>query len=150
VQNSPERLLTGIADTLRSAIAPKLTDPYALAQLQAAAEILDNLAPRVGLSDDLVSGSVEELSALFVEATSVLPDEAAGPFRAWLEEAPARRPAANWSGGLEALAGLQRWLADNPGAAPGLEERTAALIAAEFAREEDLVRTGMYRRGSGG
>jgi hypothetical protein len=149
VQNSPERLLTGIADTLRSAIAPKLTDRYALAQLQAAAEILDNLAPRLGPADELVSGSVEELSALFVEAAAVLPDEAAAPFRDWLEEAPARLPAANWSSGLETLAGLQRWLADNPGAAPDLFERTAALIAAEFAREEDLVRTGMYRRGSG-
>lgn len=147
MQNSPERLLTGIADTLRSAIAPKLSDRYALAQLGAAAEILDNLAPRVGLSDDLVSGSVEELSALFIEATAALPDEAAGPFRDWLEEASARRPAANWSSGLEALAGLQRWLADNPGAAPGLEQRTADVIAADFGREVELVRTGMYRRG---
>ncbi len=149
MQNSPERLLTGIADTLRSAIAPKLTDRYALAQLGAAAEILDNLAPRLGPSDELVSGSVEELSALFLEAAAALPDEAAGPFRDWLEEAPARLPAANWSSGLEALAGLQRWLADNPGAALGLEQRTADVIAADFAREEELVRTGMYRRGAG-
>lgn len=47
MQNSLDRLLTGIVDALREVVAPATDDPYARAQAEAAADLLANLQPRV-------------------------------------------------------------------------------------------------------
>ncbi|GIU93475.1 MAG: hypothetical protein KatS3mg011_2381 [Acidimicrobiia bacterium] len=78
VHNSLERLFDGLAASLREAVLPHLTDPYARSQVGAAIEILANLATRVEWRRDLVEGLVElvgeALAAAGLEPPAVSPD----------------------------------------------------------------------------
>ncbi len=64
MQNSVERLLAGIAQSLREVVRPALSDPYAAAQASAAADLLDNLAQRVEWRRDLLLARAERVGAV--------------------------------------------------------------------------------------
>jgi hypothetical protein len=58
MQNSLERIFEGLEDTLRSVVAPTITDPYVLSQVTSVAEIVANLSTRVEWS----SAQLQEIS----------------------------------------------------------------------------------------
>jgi hypothetical protein len=62
--NSLDRLLDGIAATLRDDIAPQLDDPYVRAQAQAAAELLAHLAEHVEWRCDQLRTEIDAALAL--------------------------------------------------------------------------------------
>jgi hypothetical protein len=62
--NSLDRLLDGIAATLRDEIAPQLHDPYARSQAQAAAELLAHLAEHVEWRCDQLRTEIDAARAL--------------------------------------------------------------------------------------
>ena len=128
MQNSLERLFEGIATSLREDVAPAVDDPYAKAQVSAAAELLANLAARVEWRAELLRGEVERV-------------------RTVLETAP-QRPAV-----LDEPVPL-----DGPGLLASRAAHLDALVHAEVSdealrgllswqveRELGLLRTGMYK-----
>lgn len=62
MQNSLDRLFTGLARALHHDVLPHLTDPYARSQVTAAAEILGNLSTRVSWNDDVDADALAELA----------------------------------------------------------------------------------------
>jgi hypothetical protein len=62
--NSLDRLLDGIAATLRDEIAPRLPDPYARGQAHAAAELLAHLAEHVEWRCDQLRTEIDAARAL--------------------------------------------------------------------------------------
>ena len=62
MQNSLDRLFTGLARALHHDVLPQLTDPYARSQVTAAAEILGNLSTRVGWNDDVDAEALAQLA----------------------------------------------------------------------------------------
>ena len=70
--NSLDRLLDGIAATLRNDIAPEVDDPYARAQAHAAAELLAHLAEHVEWRCDHLRAEVDA-------ARAALPHDATPP-----------------------------------------------------------------------
>jgi hypothetical protein len=163
MQNSPERLLAGIAQSLRDSVLPSTSDPYAQGQIRAAAEVLDNLAPRVDWRTDDLREPLAELLALLAAAAESAPDLELPHTRAWLPRAQcagdrlARRPApaersalAAWGEGLQALAEVQQWLARPSTQEPGLQRRLREFLRNDFERERGLLRTGMFRQGQAG
>jgi len=63
MQNSPDRLFTAIARSLRADVLPGLSDPYARSQVTAAIEILGNLASRVVWRSDIDHDALAALAA---------------------------------------------------------------------------------------
>ena len=70
--NSLDRLLDGIAATLRDDIAPQVDDPYARAQAHAAAELLAHLAEHVEWRCDHLRAEIDM-------ARAALPHDATPP-----------------------------------------------------------------------
>ena len=70
--NSLDRLLDGIAATLRNDIAPQIDDPYARAQAHAAAELLAHLAEHVEWRCDHLRAEIDA-------ARAALPGDATPP-----------------------------------------------------------------------
>lgn len=130
MQNSVERLLTGIATALRELEA---TDAYARGQLDAAAELLDNLAPRVQARP----APLEPLRPILEAALARAPD--LPRTRAALAGDFERGEA------LAALAEVQAWLEAEEH--PDLARAVREFIAADLERERALLRTGMFRPG---
>lgn len=62
MQNSLDRLFTGLARALHHDVLPQLTDPFARSQVTAAAEILGNLSTRVRWNDDVDTAVLAELA----------------------------------------------------------------------------------------
>jgi len=146
MQNSLERLLTGTARSLRDTVAPTLTDEYALAQLRAASEILDNIASRVDWRADLFAEPRAEIAALVAGGLDAAPAEALARGRAWLvQPSGGTTDVADWFAALDALAELQEWLAEDRTRAPELAARVRAFVAADVQAESNRLRTGMYR-----
>jgi hypothetical protein len=67
MHNSLDRLLDGIASTLRNDIAPQLSDPYVRAQAQTAAELLAHLAEHVEWRCDQLRAEIDAAVALLPE-----------------------------------------------------------------------------------
>jgi hypothetical protein len=132
MQNSLERLLAGIAQSLREVVRPAVADPYAAAQAAAAAELLDNLAARVEWRRDLLLERAAAVAALLARAgrRPEPPDEAMS--------------------GDELAESLRRLLAElaavQEAGPPELAADIEAFLAADLAREERLIRSSMYRR----
>ena len=70
--NSLDRLLDGIASTLRDDIAPQVDDPYVRAQAQTAAELLAHLAEHVEWRCDHLRAEIDA-------ARAALPHDATPP-----------------------------------------------------------------------
>jgi hypothetical protein len=132
MQNSAERLLTGIAAALRDVTAP---DAYDRAQLAAAAELLDNLAGRLEWRHDDTQETLLRLQALLEDA--VAQDDGLPQTREWLAG-----PRDDVVGALEALAEVQTRV--DPGSA--LAARTRAFARWQLERDVAQLRTGMYSR----
>jgi hypothetical protein len=147
MQNTSERLLAGIAASLRETVAPAVADAYALAQVQAAAEILDNLAGRLVWRTDDLRGPAVRWRALVLAASERAPVGELPRSRAWLAEPEPDPPdIVDWGRLLDAVAEVQAWLA-RPGVdQPELRARLRDRLADESERERRLLRTGMYRR----
>jgi hypothetical protein len=148
MQNTPERLLAGTALSLRTTVAPAVTDSYALAQIQAAAEILDNLAARVAWRADVLEAPMAEVASLLTAATERAPASELPRGRAWLARPLGPPDARDWTAALDALAELQEWLAADPVREPELASRVRLFVSADVKREIELLRTGMYRSAS--
>jgi hypothetical protein len=120
---SSEQLLGGIATALSQDVVPHVEDPFALMQLKAAIELLENLTRELDWSAPFLERRGAELKAL----------------RAALR-------AAGYAGPCEVLAdevgaGL-RWLAGQPAAARAPVD---ALLRAAVDREVAELRRGMFR-----
>ena len=145
-QNSLERLLAGMAASLRDVVEPALTDPYARSQVQAAVDLLRNLAPRVEWRCDDLLAVTTRLRDVLAEAVAEALDDAAelAEARAWLAQPPpaptdnAALVAAR-TAGLRALAAVQDWAAAAAarGDAVGerVRERTRDLAAWQLEQE---------------
>ena len=76
MQNSLDRIFEGLEHTLRSVVAPTLTDSYLLSQVNSVAEIIGNLSTRVEWrSDQLleISARVRPILELAAAAPDGLP-----------------------------------------------------------------------------
>jgi hypothetical protein len=121
MQNSLERLLQGMAETLARTVAPATDDPYASAQAMAAAELLLNLAERVTWDPGYLLAHAEETRGLVEDAG--LGAAPAGDDPAALE----RHAAAHLTALSQAAA--RAWTDGTPA---GERERVAALVDAEL------------------
>ncbi len=148
MQGSAKRMLEAIAYSLRDFVAPRVQDEFARTQLEAAAEVLENLAVRVDWRADLHEPSAG-LHELLAGACAHAPRSELPITRAWLA-AHADNPAASaWSERLEALAEVQAWIADPATDEPALRVELQAFLQADFERERRLLRTGMFSRREG-
>jgi hypothetical protein len=153
MQNSPERILEGISHTLRGTVAPSVQDAYALTQVLAAAELLENLVTRVEWRCADLAATVDEVAPLLAEADGLAP--AGAPELAAARSLLAAPPAAAHDNDallaardahLAALAGVQAWLAAaGPDARlDGLHRRVEAVVGARLGIE--LERLAAARR----
>jgi hypothetical protein len=74
VQNSLERLLEGLEHTLRSIVAPSLTDSYLLSQVNSVAEIIGNLSTRIEWRSDQLLEVVDRVRPVLEQAVASIPD----------------------------------------------------------------------------
>jgi hypothetical protein len=147
MQSSPDALLEAIADSLREALAPRIDDPFTRGQIEAAAEILDNLAARVQWRADMFDEPGAQVHVLLLEACARAPGGALPLSRAWLASADDRTPevGAAWASALDALAEVQAWLAVPATNEPALDARLAQFLRDDHDRQQSLLRTGMFR-----
>jgi hypothetical protein len=120
IQVSLERLFAGIAESLRDAIAPELTDPYARAQAEDAANLLDNVATRIQWRSDLLLADLDRVIPLLQRGVAAAGPEQLPHARALLAELPdapskqsrpdAESLVAERNAALLALGELQDWL----------------------------------------
>lgn len=149
MQGSAQRILDAMAHSLRESVAPRVHDEFARGQIEAAAEVLENLASRVDWRADLHEPSAQ-LHVLLAGACARAPRSELSGTRAWLA-AHADAPAASaWPQRLEALAEVQAWLADPATDEPALRAELQAFLRADYEREQSLLRTGMFSRPDGG
>ena len=145
MQGSAQRMLEAIAHSLRDFVTPRVHDEFARTQLEAAAEVLENLAARVDWRAELHEPSAG-LHALLAGACARAPGSELPRTRAWLA-AHADSPASSaWSERLEALAEVQAWIADPAIDQPALRADLEAFLQADYERERGLLRTGMFSR----
>jgi hypothetical protein len=135
VQNSLDRMLTAIAATLRQT---ETTDTYSAAQLAAAAELLDNLAPRVEWNRRMLLDVVEHARPVIQAALA----------QAGQHELPLARalgdvddPLQQRDSYLAAVAEIAEWIG---GAGDPSRARTAlvAFLAWQVGSERGLTRSG--------
>jgi hypothetical protein len=148
IQGSLARLLEGVAASLRSGVAPALTDEYAQMQLAAAAEIVENLATRMEWRRDWLRDEIVAVRRALADAVSAVPAGALPLAEGVLAQ---RLPPETASSSelesacircLEALGEV----AERAGA-EGAPLPSALLEHLEW--ELRLLRTGMYRRPPG-
>ena len=113
---TPDELLVGIADTLRSDIAPAVDDEYARTQAFMAAVVLQRVAREVALGPGHAETSAADASALHRELGRQLADAPADVVAA-LDEL-AERGAISATGPL--VESLYRWGIDRADAAEAL------------------------------
>jgi hypothetical protein len=146
MQNSPGRLLAGVAAALRDVVAPAIDDPAVRADVEEAARTLEGLEGHVAWRAELLAEPLSRVRSLLAEAADRAP---AGTLRRRPDrprEGAAEPPTARaWVDALDALAEVQAWLARPATDEPGLRARVAAFAADEVDRERALLRTGMYR-----
>jgi hypothetical protein len=77
MHNSLDRILDGIAATLRNDIVPRLDDPFVRAQAQTAAELLAHLAEHVEWRCDQIRAEIDAARALLPADDPARPSVAA-------------------------------------------------------------------------
>ena len=128
VQNSLDRLFEGLSTSLRDDVAPAVDDPYAKAQVNAAVELLGNLAVRVEWRSDALRDEIDHIRAVLetsAERPSVLDEAVPGDGAALVASRAAH---------LDALA-----------RADVSDEALRGLLSWHVGREVALLRTGMYK-----
>jgi hypothetical protein len=148
IQNSLERLLEAITETVRHAAEHSVGDRYASAQLAAAAELLDNIAPRVQWSRDALLATTQRARELLRLAVDACEDSGALPAaRAALAETVPdvnEKLLAQRDRHLEAVGEVAAWILPADGS-PGPREVRAALdsfLREQLEEERRLVRAG--------
>jgi hypothetical protein len=140
MQNSLERLLAGIADSLRDVVLPAVDDGYARSQLTASIELLANLATRVAWDGAQLAEVTNRLEAAVDAFVSLQP--AAGEA---LPPAGGDDPTQRRDRSLARLSAALRWCDDHAVDEAG---RRLLLDAATWHLDFELVRlrTGMYAK----
>jgi len=147
IQNSLERLFDGLVTTLRDVVAPAVVDPYARAQVSAAAELIANLATRVDWSAEYLGDVTRRVHGVLAQAAA-----AAGPgdlpvTRELLATASSRSSGActvaDRDDHLRGLAEVQQWLGSGGEADAAAAVRE--LLVWQLDEEALRMRTGMYR-----
>jgi hypothetical protein len=110
-QNSLERLLEGVAAALREVVAPAVNDRYARSQAESAAELLENLAPRVAWRAGIAEAELARLRPLLERAARLHTPEALPRTRAFLSGPTHGSAEATRRDALLALAEVQTLLA---------------------------------------
>jgi hypothetical protein len=147
MQNSLERIFEGLENTLRTVVAPTITDSYVLTQITSVAEIIGNLSTRVEWScAQLLEVSVRVRPILTLAAGN---GPAALPLTREILAGP--EPAAAWPNAellrardqhLLALREVQHSLEDHPDSS--VEDAIREFLRWQVAHEATLLRTGMF------
>ena len=144
MQNSLDRIFEGLETTLRTIVAPTISDSYILTQVTSVAEIIGNLSTRVEWRSDQLLEVINRVRPVLERARSErLPRTAellARPVpRA---EIPNAELVAARDDHLLALREVQRSLDTQPD--DDLEAAIREVIAWQVAHEVTLLRTGMF------
>jgi hypothetical protein len=143
MQNTLERIFEGLEETLRSIVAPTITDPYILSQVSSIAEIIGNLSTRVQWRTDHLLELVTRIRPILELAGS----ERFPGSPVLAEPAPTAGTAADdllaaRTAHLFALRELQRSLEARPDEA--IEAAVRDFLQWQVAHESSLLRTGMF------
>lgn len=146
MQNSLDRLLTGMAAALHERVLPALDDEAAAAQVRAAIELLGNLSTRV--TWDLahlaeVRDRVTPVLARLQEVGAPVPGLADVP-TAPVPDAEELR--ADVVARMDALARAQMWLARQADVPAGLREQVDAFVDWHLAEEAGRLRSASFGR----
>jgi len=161
IQNSLERLFDGLVASLRDTVGPTVSDPYARAQIAAAAELLANIGTRVQWRTDVTTELIRRLRPVLEQAvaaagTSDLPATRAVLARP-MDPSTAAGLLTERAAHLAALAEVQDWLGaagatTEPATTVGNRSERAAVAEAvraflvwQLDDEGGRLRTGMYR-----
>jgi hypothetical protein len=142
MQNSLQRLLEGLAVSLREQIAPAVADPYARAQVAAAAELVENLGTRVEWRSQWLLEEVERVRPV-LEAAVAGADAADLPLAREVLVGPSEgNPLEARNRHVAALAEVAAWAEGRE-----VEADVRRVLAEQLATEALLMRRGMYRDG---
>lgn len=150
LQNSLDRLLTGMAATLHQRVLPAMDDPAVAAQVRAMVELLGNLSTRVTWDPAQLAVMRERLGAVLEEAAfhDDVPDGLGAPrgrHRADVLDAAALR--AEVADDLELLGELQDWLATGGAATvPELAAAVEEFVDWQLTGELDRLRSARFGR----
>lgn len=149
MQNSPEVLLTGLAESLRDAVLPAVDDSYAQGQLAAAVELLGNIASRVEWQSAYLIETVHRSRAVLeIAVARAEPTELPESRRVLAEPlAAAGSPLlACRDAHLHALGEVTSWCARGRTEAHAqVDEALREFLAWQLHDEAARTKTGMYR-----
>jgi hypothetical protein len=112
IQITLDRLMEGIAAALRESVVPGLSDSYARAQAEAAANLIANLATRVQWRPDMLQAELGRLEPILARAARIAPRHVLDPGApAPAAETDAGVLVARRTAALRELASVQAWLA---------------------------------------
>lgn len=150
LQNSLDRLLTGMAATLHQRVLPAVDDPAVGAQVRAMVELLGNLSTRVTWDPAHLVATRERLAIVLEEAAAHddVPDGlgvARSRDRADVLDAAALQ--ADVADDLERLGEVQDWLAaGGADSVPALAAVVEEFVDWELATELDRLRSARFGR----
>lgn len=144
MQNSLERLLEGVAAVLRETVRPELQAGYAKVQIDAAAEILVNVAARASWRVDLIEARCERLTATLLEVAAALPASLVPTLHDDVVRVAESLPAHALPLLLERLAEVQDVLVAAVPQNSAAQRIIADYLAADLRDEDDLMSTGMF------
>ena len=147
MQNSLERIFEGLENTLRSIVAPTLTDSYILTQVTSVAEIIGNLSTRVEWSTAQLLEVTDRVRPIIELAASGGTEELPRTASVLAEPTPTRSApnadlVAARDAHLFALREVQHHLETHPDGA--VDEAVRGFLEWQVAREATLLRTGMF------
>lgn len=147
MQNSLDRLFAGLQESLRTIVAPAITDPYVAGQVASIAEIIGNLSTRVEWRSDQLLESVVRVRPILelagrrglreIPLTGSVLGEPAPTAASTNPELLAARDAH-----LFALREVQRRLESHPD--DEIDAAVRAFLIWQVANEASLLRTGMF------
>ncbi len=150
MQNSLDRLLTGMATTLHQRVLPAVDDPAVAAQVRAMAELLGNLSTRVTWDPaQLVELRARLRTVLARAATDPAVPDGLGvdPDRAPADVLDAAALRAEVVHDLEVLGDVQDWLATGGAErVPALAADVEELVDWQLATELDRLRSARFGR----
>ncbi|MGE5156332.1 MAG: hypothetical protein ACM3JP_02425 [Betaproteobacteria bacterium] len=147
MQNSLERIFEGIENSLRTIVAPTITDSYILSQVTSVAEIIGNLSTRVEWRCAHLLEVSRRVRPVLELALASAPERLPGTADLLAQAAPdAATPNAQLiearDAHLAALREVQRDLDDHPDDA--VDTALREFLAWQLDHEATLLRTGMF------
>lgn len=138
IQNSLDRIFGGLVAALLEEVAPRVSDPYAHAQVLAAADLLANLATRVRWDPDYLAGWIPSARAILRDVLEEAGAERLPEVERVLSEEDADEPESRAAAHLAALAEAEAFIATRAHVKGSLQQRLHDL--AETLLEDDLNR----------